>query len=256
MKILIIEDEQLAARKLKKLVTEIEPTADIMGMTDSIETSVEWLEANPTPDLILMDIELADGQSFEIFNRTEVNSIIIFTTAYDEYALKAFKVNSIDYLLKPVRSEELKKALDKFKTLQKTGSSDMRLNIDMLLKELRQPQGQQAYRDRFLVKQGQKFITVETNDIAYFFTEDRVNFIKTRSGQRFIVDYTLDELEQTLDIRQFFRANRQFIVHAKSVDSVHPFFNSKLKVLLKPTTEEEVLISREKASEFKQWMGE
>lgn len=256
MKILIIEDENLAARKLKKLVTEIEPTADIVGMTDSIESSVEWLETNPTPDLILMDIELADGQSFEIFNRTEVNSTIIFTTAYDEYALKAFKVNSIDYLLKPVRSEELEKALDKFKALKKGGTADNRVNIDMLLKELRQSQGKQEYRNRFLVKQGQKFITVETHDIAYFFTEDRVNFIKTRAGQRFIVDYTLDELEQTLDTRQFFRANRQFIVHAKAVESVHPYFNSKLKLHLKPAIEDEVLISREKASEFKQWMGE
>jgi two-component system, LytTR family, response regulator LytT len=256
MKILIIEDENLAARKLKKLVSELEPMADIVGMTDSIESSVEWLESNPTPDLILMDIELADGQSFEIFNRTEVNSTIIFTTAYDEYALKAFKVNSIDYLLKPVRSEELEKALNKFKALKKAGTSDNRVNIEELLKELRQNQSKQDYRDRFLVKQGQRFITVETNDIAYFFTEDRVNFIKTRSGQRFIVDYTLDELEQTLDTRQFFRANRQFIVHAKAVESVHPYFNNKLKLHLKPTIEEEVLISREKASEFKQWMGE
>jgi DNA-binding LytR/AlgR family response regulator len=256
MKILIIEDENLAARKLKKLVTDIDETAEIVGMTDSIESSVEWLESNPTPDLILMDIELADGQSFEIFNRTDVKSTIIFTTAYDEYALKAFKVNSIDYLLKPVRTEELEKALNKFKILKGDGISDNRVNIDMLLKELRQSQYKQEYRDRFLVKQGQRFITVETGDIAYFFTEDRVNFIKTRNGQRYIVDYTLDELEQTLDTRQFYRANRQFIVHVKAVESVHLYFNSKLKIHLKPTTEEEVLISREKATEFKQWLGE
>ncbi len=256
MKILIIEDEHLAARKLQKLVKDIDPSVEIVGMTDSIESSVEWLESNTTPDLILMDIELADGQSFEIFNRTEVRSTIIFTTAYDEYALKAFKVNSIDYLLKPVRQEDLTKALDKFIALKSANATaDSSVNIEKLLTELRQSQTTKNYRDRFLVKQGQKFITIETAEIAFFFAEDRVNFLKTKGGQKFIVDYTLDEIEAQLDPTLFFRLNRQFITHIKSIDSVHPYFNSKLKIHLKPAIEDEVLVSREKASEFKAWMG-
>jgi two-component system, LytTR family, response regulator LytT len=262
MTILIIEDESLAARKLQKLVKDIDATAEIVGMTDSIESSVEWLENHDAPDLILMDIELADGQSFEIFNQTEVTSTIIFTTAYDEYALKAFKVNSIDYLLKPVRLEDMQKALDKFKRLSGKQTpetaekpSDNRLNIEALLKELRQTKPQEAYRERFLIKHGQRFITVETTDIAYFYTEDRVNFVKTKSNQKYIVDYTLDEMEKLIDPRLFFRANRQFIIGVKAIDSIHPYFNNKLKLHLKPTIDVEVLISREKANEFKAWMG-
>ena len=256
MTILIIEDEKLAARKLQKLVTDIDPTAEIVGVTDSIESSVEWLQSNLQPDSILMDIELSDGQSFEIFNFIEVKSTIIFTTAYDEFALKAFKVNSIDYLLKPIRSEDLTRALDKFRRL--TGSNaapDNRLNIDALLKELRQTTAHKEYRDRFLVKHVQKFITIETPDIAYIFTEDRLTFLKTKANQKYIIDYNLDELEQLLDPRLFFRANRQFIVYVKAIDSIHPYFNNKLKLHLKPAIDGEVLISRERASEFKAWMG-
>ena len=256
MKILIVEDENLAARKLKKMVTDIDPSVEIVGMTDSIESSVNWLISNKHPDLILMDIELADGQSFEIFNQTEVHSTIIFTTAYDEYALKAFKVNSIDYLLKPIRSEDLEKALEKFRALQANHkSAESNTNIERLLVELRQTQANKSYRDRFLVKQGQRFITIEATEVAFFFAEDRVNFIKTKAGQKFIVDYTLDELEGQLDPSVFFRLNRQFIAHVKSIESVHPYFNSKLKIHLKPASEEEVLVSREKAADFKEWLG-
>jgi two-component system, LytTR family, response regulator LytT len=256
MKILIVEDEPLAARKLQKLVLEIDPSVEIVGMTDSIESSVEWLESNPPPTLILMDIELADGQSFDIFNRTEVRSTIIFTTAYDEFALKAFKVNSIDYLLKPVRKEDLSKALDKFKSLKSANSqADSHINLEKLLTELRQTQAIKSYRDRFLVKQGQKLITVEATEVAYMFAEDRVNFIRNKSGQKFIIDYSLDELESQLDPSVFFRLNRKFIAQAKSIESVHPYFNGKLKIHLKPAVEEEVLVSREKASDFKAWMG-
>lgn len=256
MKILIIEDEHLAARKLQKLVMDIDPSVQIVGMTESIESSVNWLKSNPHPDVILMDIELADGQSFEIFNRTEVHSTIIFTTAYDEYALKAFKVNSIDYLLKPVRPEDLTRALDKFKSMKSANTTaESQVNIEKLLTELRHSQSSKNFRERFLVKQGQKLITVETTEIAFFYAEDRLNFLKTKGGQKFIIDYTLDELETQLDPSVFFRLNRQFIAHVKSIESVHPYFNSKLKIYLKPAVEEEVLVSREKASEFKAWMG-
>ena len=185
-----------------------------------------------------------------------MKSTIIFTTAYDEFALKAFKVNSIDYLLKPIRKEDLTKALDKFKALKATNNpSDSAFNIDKLINELRQSQSPNSYRERFLVKQGQRFITLDTQDVAFFFTEDRVNFIKTKGGQKFIVDYTLDELETQLDPSLFFRLNRQIIAQAKSIDSMQPYFNGKLKIQLKPVFAEEVLVSREKASEFKAWLG-
>jgi two-component system, LytTR family, response regulator LytT len=158
--------------------------------------------------------------------------------------------------------EDMQKAFDKFQRLsgkpsveKEQNTSDNRLNIEALLKELRQAKPQEVYRDRFLIKHGQRFITVETTDIAYFYTEDRVNFVKTKSNQKYIMDYTLDELEQLIDPRLFFRANRQFIIYVKAIDSIHPYFNNKLKLHLKPAIDVEVLISREKANEFKAWMG-
>lgn len=257
--ILIIEDEELASKKLKKLVAEIDPELNCVGLCDSIETSVEFLEKTDIyPDLILMDIELADGQSFDIFSRTEIKCPVIFTTAYDEYALKAFKVNSIDYLLKPVKKEELESALNKWKTMfQQDGSTEhQHNNIEKLIENLVLQQQSERYRTRFLVKQGQKLIPLSTDEISYFYTEDKVVFIRTKSNSRFIIDFTLDELEELLNPQDFFRANRQFILNNAAVREIHSWFNGKLKVGVQPKSEEEVIISREKAGDFKLWMGE
>ncbi len=255
MNVLLIEDESLAAQRLEKLLRETEPGIHISGVTDSIESTVEWLERNPAPDLLFMDIELADGQSFEIFTRTEVTSPVIFVTAYDEFALKAFKVNSVDYLLKPIKSEDIRNALNKFHQLsQKPVAGQGMENIRHLLEGLYRQPGR--YRTRFLSKTGQRFIPVETGDVAYFYSEDKMVFLKTNQNQRYLIDFNLEQLEKELDPGQFFRANRQFILSSKSVHDIHSWFNGKLKVKVVPDAPEEIIISRDKAADFRSWMGE
>jgi two-component system response regulator LytT len=252
MKILIVEDEELAVKKLLKTLAVTGVDAEIAGTTDSIKSSVEWLQQNPPPDLILMDIELADGQSFEIFNLTEVKSPVIFTTSYDEYALKAFKVNSVDYLLKPVQTEELQAALNKFAKL-KTGKQD--ISIESLVKELQQKLQTKEYRKRFLVKHAQKLVSIDVEDIAYFYSDGRLNFFKTKDNRKFVVDYTMDELEDMLNPENYFRISRSFYVSIDSVDKIDEYFGNRLILGLKPALDKEALVSREKVSEFKKWLG-
>lgn len=253
MEVLIIEDEQLGVEKLSRLLLSIDSSIKIVGNTRSIRSSVEWLLQHEHPDIILMDIELTDGQSFEIFNHVTIKSMVIFTTSYDEYALKAFKVNSVDYLLKPIKKEELKNALDKYQQWQQKFSSST-LNVEQLIHELKQHQPK-SFRSRFLVKIGQKLLSVETRDIAYFYAEERLSYFITWNKQRYIVDYTIEDLKQMLDPQEFYRANRAFILHIKSIAKIHNYFNGKLKLELQPPTDKEVLISREKAMEFKEWLG-
>ncbi len=257
MKIFIVEDEELAVKKLQKTLQAIDSELEVVGTADSIETAVEWLQANPRPDLILMDIELADGQSFEIFNLTQVKSPVIFTTSYDEYALKAFKVNSVDYLLKPIQKEELEAAISKFRQMKETFKSEKQGDpqISALVKELQQTLQHKEYRKRFLVKHAQKLLSIEMDRIAYFFSDDRVNFFKTFDDKKYVIDYTMDELENMLDPDQYFRINRAFVVSAKSIDQIHDYFGNRLKLNLKPTIDKEALVSREKVSTFKEWMG-
>lgn len=253
MRILIIEDEELAVKKLQKTLASTTADAQVVGTTDSIKSSVEWLQQNPAPDLILMDIELADGQSFEIFNLTEVKSPVIFTTSYDEYALKAFKVNSVDYLLKPVQKEELQAALNKFTKLQKENKPD--INIESLVKELQQKLQHKEYRKRFLVKHAQKLVSIEVDDIAYFYSDGRLNFFKTNDNRKFVVDYTMDELEEMLDPEKYFRISRSFYVSIDSVDKIDDYFGNRLILGIKPAVDKEALVSREKVTEFKKWLG-
>ncbi|GAB3275845.1 LytTR family DNA-binding domain-containing protein [Larkinella harenae] len=257
MDVLVIEDEELAVRKLTKLLQDVDNSIRIVGTAASVRASVQWLQNNASPDLILMDIELADGQSFEIFEQTAVESPVIFTTSYDEYALRAFKVNSIDYLLKPIKRHELEASLEKHRKLHNPSDPESggRMAIDALVQQLRQQIQPTEYRKRFLVKHLSQWMPIEVVDIAYFYSEEGVSLFRTRSNQKFSVDYTLDELEAMLDPIQFFRANRQFIVDINSVLQIHPYFNNKLKLTLKPSPEDEVLVSRERATEFKKWMG-
>lgn len=256
MKILIIEDEPLGAETLEQYLAEIDPSIVVAGITESIKSSVEWLQNNPAPEIILMDIELADGQSFEIFNLVKITSAVIFTTSYDEYALKAFKVNSIDYLLKPIKKAELEKAIDKYRQLKELfAGNDSGMNIESLLSDLRLQQSK-TQRNRFLVKQGQRLVSVEVDDIAYFFAEGRLSYFCTWNKNKYVVDYTMEELESMLNPQTFFRANRSYIIHIKSVLQIHNYFNGKLKLDIKPAIEkDEVVISREKAAAFKDWMG-
>ena len=252
MRILIVEDEELAVKKLLKTLAATGVAADIVGTTDSIKSSVQWLQENPAPDLILMDIELADGQSFEIFNLTQVKSPVIFTTSYDEYALKAFKVNSVDYLLKPVQSDELQAALNKFTQLK---NSKQDISIESLVKELQQKLQTKEYRKRFLVKHAQKLVSIDVEDIAYFYSDGRLNFFKTTDNRKFVVDYTMDEMEEMLNPEKYFRISRSFYVSIDSVDKIDEYFGNRLILGLKPVLDKEALVSREKVSEFKKWLG-
>lgn len=253
MKILIVEDEELAVKKLQKTLAAVDDTAEVVGTAECIKSAVEWLQNNPAPDLILMDIELSDGQSFEIFNLIEVKSPVIFTTSYDEFALKAFKVNSVDYLLKPVQKEELHAALNKFKKLKEDSKAD--LNIESLVKELQQKLQPKEFRKRFLVKHAQKLVSIEITDIAYFYSDGRLNFFKTTDNKKFVVDYTMDELEEMLDPERYFRISRSFYVSIDSVDKIDDYFGNRLILSLKPAVDKESLVSREKVTEFKKWMG-
>lgn len=253
MKVLIVEDEELAVKKLQKTLTGVDDTIEVVGVSDSIKNTVEWLHNHPSPDLILMDIELADGQSFEIFKLTEVKSPVIFTTSYDEYALKAFKVNSVDYLLKPIQQEELKAALNKYKKIKGDGKAD--LSIDSLVKELQQKLQPKEYRKRFLVKHAQKLVSIEVEDIAYFYSDGRLNFFKIDDNKKFVVDYTMDELEEMLDPDRYFRISRSFYVSVNSIDKIDDYFGNRLILQLKPAVDKEALVSREKVTEFKKWMG-
>lgn len=253
MNILIIEDEYLAVKKLEKTLLSLSTPINIVGKTDSIAGSVQWLQENNAPDLILMDIELADGQSFEIFNLTEVSSPVIFTTSYDEYALKAFKVNSVDYLLKPIQAEELEAALEKFSKTQ--GKPKPEMNMDSIIDALHQKLQPKEYRKRFLVKHTQKLISIEIEDIAYFYSDGRINFFRTNDNRRIIIDYTLDELEDMLDPAQFFRISRSFYIAIHSVDKIDEYFGNRLLLSLTPQNDKEALVSREKVTDFKKWMG-
>ncbi len=253
MRILLIEDEAPAARRLEKMIREILPTAELIGILDSVSTAIDFFQHLPAPDLVIMDIQLADGLSFELFDHVQVQAPIIFATAYDEYALKAFKVNSIDYLLKPIDKDELQKALEKWQNLRKNISENpWQKNLSQLITQL---QGnQKAYKSRFLVKIGEKLISTPEQEIAYFQAEDKIVFLHTRAGKKYVLDYTLDELEEVLNPENFFRLNRQIIAHLQAIQSIHTYFNGKLKIHLVPEAPEEVIVSREKTPSLKDWL--
>jgi two-component system response regulator LytT len=254
MQVLIVEDEDLAVKKLRRTLAVLDAGIVVAGVADSIQSTVDWLRAHPAPDLIFMDIELADGQSFEIFNRIEVNCPVIFVTSYDEFALKAFKVNSVDYLLKPIQKEELEAALQKFNKFGPAATSPA-ANLDAFLRELHSSLQPKEYRARFLVKHAQKLISIEVKDIAYFYSDNRMNFFKTFDNRRFIIDYLMDELEQMLDPKRYFRISRSVFVSAESIVKIDDYFGARLALQLKPPLEKEALVSREKVGDFKIWLG-
>jgi len=250
MKILIIEDENAAARRLEKLLGELAPEAVVLDRLDSVEAAVLWLQNNPQPDLMLLDIHLADGSSFEIFDHVSIACPVIFTTAYDEYALRAFKVNAVDYLLKPIKANELAAALDKCKRLSQTPATD----YAPLLNMLRQQEGARYLR-RMLIRFSNSIKLVDMSDAAYFYTKDKIAFLVSRStGKRFPVDYPLDKLESLLDPAVFFRINRQFIINVAAIKEMHPYSKSRVKVVLEPGTDQDTIVSTERSAEFKRWL--
>lgn len=246
LKILIVEDEQTAARRLERVLKETGYPVEIVGIIDSVEDTVNFLRFGNKPDLILMDIHLADGSCFEIFKQVEVNIPVIFITAYDQYAINAFKVNSIDYLLKPVNLQELKNALDKFSRLQQPVAS-----IYEVLKEL--SPAKTAWQKRFIVKTGNTLKAIETARIAMFYAEDKVVLLLTFDENRYVVDQSLDKLETLLDPGRFFRISRKVIIHDAAIKSMSPYFRGKIKLELVMKTPLEVLVSSEKGDDFKSW---
>jgi len=254
MDVLIIEDEGLLARRLQTMLGEIDNSIRIKGITNSVNGTLKWLSENKQPDIIFMDIELADGQCFEIFEKANVQVPVIFTTAYDEYTLRAFKVNSVDYLLKPITKEELKRAWEKFMTVHYNKQPAYSEHLQNLLDSIH-PGNKKKYRDRFLVRKGQKMISVDVSDIAYVTIRNGVCLLLTKQKQKFPVDYTLDEIEGMLDKKKFFRVNRQFIISHDCIISIQPWFNSKLKIEINQPADEDIIVSREKAASFKEWLG-
>lgn len=250
MRSIIVEDEKHARDNLEKLLFELDPRIEIQAKLDSVRSVVAWLRANET-DLIFLDIHLADDLSFKIFEQTKVTAPVIFTTAYDQYALRAFKVNSLDYLLKPIDKEELAQSLEKYRI---TRPPPPAIDVAQLLNTLRQPQ--RNYQQRFLVSRREKILSVKAEDIAFFEAEDRYVYLVKNDGSRFIVEYKLSDLEELLDPAQFFRLNRSFIARFEAIDKITVLSKSRVKVDLKPAAPREVVVSTETARDFKAWLNQ
>lgn len=249
MNILIIEDEPNAAERLISLIRQ-QRQINILGQFDTVTRSVDWLKKNQAPDLIFMDIQLADGLSFQIFEQVTVNAPVIFTTAYNEYALKAFKVNSIEYLLKPIDADELRAAFAKYETLTGKPTPDKMMEsisyaMQMLTKK---------YKERFMVKVGEHLKTIAVNEILFFFSLEKTTFAQTTDGRKHILDFTLDQLDGLLDPAQYFRINRKYIVQADSIKDMISHTNSRIKLVLKTSDDEDVIVARERVQEFKEWL--
>lgn len=250
MKALIIEDEKIAAHALQKLIGEVSPNTEIIGVIESVEESVEWLESNPMPDLMFMDIHLADGSSFAIFERVNVTCPVIFTTAYDEFALKAFEVNSIDYLLKPISKEALERAMNKFRAL-----AGIHVTADKIERLLEQLGEKKRHRSYFLLPERDKLVPLSTKDIAYAYIDAKSVKIVTHELKNFYLTHTLDDLMAQLDPNMFFRANRQFIVSRESIKDVSIWFGNKLAINLNVEVPEKIIVSKAKVAEFKSWFS-
>lgn len=247
-KYLIVEDERLAYLELKRMMEELRPKYILTGSTGSVLETIDFLNNNEV-DLIMLDIRLSDGDCFEIFNHVKISKPIIFTTAYDEHAIQAFKLNSIDYLLKPIEEEELSAALSKFEKIYQTHKTFH--NYKRLEESL-----PQRIKNRFLVQKGDSYSYIESNDVAFFYSEDKVVFIHTFSNKRYVIDYTLDRLEKYLDVVNFFRVSRNCIANIKAISKISKYFNSRLKLTFNPECPHEVLVSRVRISEFLRWIDD
>ena len=249
MKVLIVEDEKPAADKLIRLLNKIDEDLTVTGVLETVEDSINCLQHNPSPDLIFMDIQLDDGICFEIFETIKVETPVIFTTAYDKYAVRAFKVNSVDYLLKPIDENDLRNALNKFRSLHFNNTGSFK-KIDSLVKEF-----SKQYKNRFLVKVGEHYKSIAVNDICYFYIAERNTFLKTAAGKTFVIDYSLEHVENMIDPAKFFRINRKHIVNIDAINDVISFSSSRLVLRLTNNQKsDDFVVSREKVSEFKKWM--
>lgn len=253
MTILIIEDEEPAYKRLHKMLKDIEPNHVLLNQIVSVSSAVKWFKEHDAPDLIISDIQLSDGISFEIFKQIDIKCPVIFTTAYDQYAIEAFKVNSIDYLLKPVKKEELEKAVTKFKALTPATAAPA-IDINKLLQSL-QPAGTD-YKKRFVVRYGEHIKTIDIEEVVYFYTEDKATFLCTKDARRFVVDFNLDTLDSMLDPKIFFRINRQYIISIHSIAEMFAYSKSRVLIKLNPPSKHETIVSTERSADFKHWLGD
>ncbi|MCG8733612.1 LytR/AlgR family response regulator transcription factor [Tenacibaculum finnmarkense] len=250
MNVIIIEDEKPAARRLKRMLSEL--NIEAQTMLHSVEESINWFQNNKHPDLIFLDIQLSDGLSFEIFEEIEVKSAIIFTTAYDQYSLKAFKLNSIDYLLKPLDQDELKVAVDKFKEHQPK-KSDVKVNIDAIRKLLINPVDRK-FKKRFTIKVGQHIKIIPIDQVVCLYSENKATYIHTNANRNYLIDNSLEYWEEHLNPEYFFRVNRTFIIHINAIKDIISYTNSRLQLMLHFYDESEIIVSRERVKAFKNWI--
>ncbi len=250
MNVIIIEDEKPSARRLQRMLNALGIEAEVM--LHSVEASIKWFESNPHPDLILLDIQLSDGLSFEIFEALDIKSYVIFTTAYDEYALQAFKLNSIDYLLKPIDSDELKNAVEKYKARIPI-NQPVSLDFDEIRKLLVNPI-EREYKKRFSVKVGQHIKLVNIDDVACFYSENKGTYAFTNEGRNFLLDAALDDIGEELSPKKFFRVSRKFYVNIDAIKDIVSYTNSRLQIKLHRFNEQEIIVARERVKEFKDWI--
>ncbi len=246
MKVVIIEDEFFSAEKLSHQLQKIDDSIEVLAILPSVESGLEWFRTHPEPDLIISDIQLEDKQSFELFDQLPIEAPIIYTTAFDQYAIQAFKQNSIDYLLKPVDLDELRAAIKKYENLE----------YRMLKKGLKlQPEKpREGYKERFLVKKGSQLAMIRISEIAYFKSDQKVNFLITHDNQKYIIEQTLDQLSDQLDPKKFNRISRNRLISVDCIEKIHNHFNGRLKLELTPPEDEEVFVSRERVPQFKEWL--
>jgi two-component system, LytTR family, response regulator LytT len=246
---LIIEDERPAALRMEKLLQGIDPSIGIIDRLDTVAAAVKWFNSNPHPDLILLDIQLGDGLSFEIFSSVRVESYVIFTTAFDEFAIKAFELNSLDYLLKPVSEEKLARSIAKFRKFRDKGNSP---DYDKLLETL--DKREQKFKKRFIIQIAGKIRVIETDNVAWFYSKEKNTFLCSADNKAYPVDYSLDQIESIVNPELFFRVNRQFIVQYKSISRIDILSKSRIRIATNPTFEEEILISTARTAEFRNWL--
>lgn len=250
MNVIIIEDEKPAARRLSRLLDELD--VSVSTMLHSVEESIDWFQKNKHPDLIFLDIQLSDGLSFEIFDIIQVKSAIIFTTAFDEYALQAFKLNSIDYLLKPIDDEELEKAVKKYKELQ-PGKEQLAVDFEDIKKLLVNPL-EREYKKRFTAKVGQHLKIINADEVECFYSENKGTYAATKDGRNYLLDTTLENLEEELSPKLFFRVSRKFYVNINHIKDIISYTNSRLQIKLNAFKEQEIIVSRERVKDFKLWL--
>ena len=248
MRVVIIEDESLAAEKLQRLLNKVDSNIEVLQILESVEESINWFSQNKIPDLIFMDIQLDDGISFEIFDAVKIEAPVIFTTAFDEYAIRAFKVNSVDYLLKPIELQSLEKAISKFKNIYSEN-----LNFEAKISQVFQ-QLSKNYKSRFFIKVGMRFQSVQVEDICCFFVEERNTFLRTQNGKTYDLDNSLEQLQKLIDPSLFFRINRNYLVNINCINEIISYSTTRLKLKLKGVNSDDLIVSRDKVSEFKRWM--